>query len=74
MTLQFAIMRRCAGVLDWYHGCTVCPETLSNLNRDLSSVINEAVKDVGAKPLPYVLRAKFDGAEIVVSIVPWTES
>ncbi len=63
------LRERIDGVLDWYVGCDVCPETLANVNRELSGVL----RDAGINK-PYVLRARFDGDELVVFPVPWSVS
>ncbi len=61
-----ALRARIDAVCSWYEGCDAVPETLANVNRDLSSILRDL-----APGCPYVLRARFDGAEIVVAAVPW---
>ncbi len=64
--VTIALRARIEAVCSWYQGCDVCPETLANVNRELSSVLRDL-----APKCPYVLRARFDGACLVVGVVPW---
>ncbi len=65
--MDTTINKRIEAVLEWFLGCDASPETLSNINRELSSVLKDT-------KLSYVLRARFDGDQIVVFPVPWSVS
>ncbi len=63
------VERKVAAALEWYRGCDVCPETLANVRRDLDSVLIETCSRYGMERLPFLLRARFEGAELVVSAI-----
>ncbi len=75
MKFREVLNERLAGVLDWYIGCDVCSATLANVNRDLESVLSSVALECGIKKkMPYVFRARFEGADIVVHLVSWSVS
>lgn len=63
------LQQQIAAALDWYRACDVCEETLANVKRDLDSVTAEACRRFQLDRMPFLLRARFEGAELVVSAI-----
>lgn len=61
--------QRIAAALEWYRRCDVCDETLANVKRDLDSVLADACRRFRMERMPFLLRVRFEGAEIVVSAI-----
>jgi hypothetical protein len=60
---------RLAAALEWYRGCDVCDETLANVKGELESILEEACRRFGVERMPFILRARFDGADLVVRAI-----
>jgi hypothetical protein len=61
--------QRIAAALEWYAGCACCTETLQNVKRDLDSVLAETCEKFGIDRMPFLLKVRFEGTQIVVSAV-----
>jgi hypothetical protein len=61
--------QRIAAALEWYVRCDVCAETLANVRRDLDSVLSEMRTKFRLERLPFLLRVRFEGSELVVSAI-----
>ena len=61
--------QRVGAALEWYVGCDAVEETRTNINKDLSSVLEEVAHKFGFKRLPFLLMARFVDGHIVVRAI-----
>lgn len=55
------IINRIDGIMAWYStGAVVCPETIAEINKDLSTVFSDAQERFNLKKIKKVLKARID--------------
>lgn len=70
--VKLYLLQRVVCVMEWYTtGAVDCPETRTNVNRDLMSVLRETERKFGIKPFKRVLRCCSDGSGFLK--VRWEE-
>lgn len=61
--------QRLAAALEWYVDCDVCDQTLANARRDVESVLRDTCALFEITDVPFLLRVRFEGDELVVTTV-----
>jgi hypothetical protein len=70
MSARNEIHNRITSVLEWYVGCDVTPDTLSNIQRDVDAAWRDVRKEL-PKLNKFRAKVKFDGADVVVWFEPF---
>jgi hypothetical protein len=68
-SFRACLEQRIAAALEWYAHCDACEETVANVRRDLDAVLRATCAKFRIRELPFLLRVRLEGNEIVVTTV-----